>query len=93
MEGLAIRERILGQSNPEVLHPIIYRGAVFADQGSINKNLFYCKREISKIWPHCLSGLFCNGQLFGRKIKERLRSPVVKLTIHVLLEAHSDGPI
>lgn len=31
MEGLAIRERILGKDNPEVPHPIIFRGAVFAD--------------------------------------------------------------
>ena len=31
MEGLAIRERILGMDNPELPHPIIYRGAVFAD--------------------------------------------------------------
>ena len=25
MEGLAIRERILGSENPEVPHPVIYR--------------------------------------------------------------------
>ena len=31
MEGLIIRERILGSDNTEVRNPIIYRGAVFAD--------------------------------------------------------------
>ena len=31
MEGLIIRERILGTDNTEVRNPIIYRGAVFAD--------------------------------------------------------------
>ena len=31
MEGLIIRERILGTDNTEVRFPIIYRGAVFAD--------------------------------------------------------------
>ncbi|XP_033634101.1 protein fem-1 homolog B-like [Asterias rubens] len=31
MEALIIRERILGQQNPELLHPIIFRGAVCAD--------------------------------------------------------------
>lgn len=31
MEGLTIRERILGPDNPELLHPVVYRGAVFAD--------------------------------------------------------------
>ncbi|KAI5710616.1 hypothetical protein M8J75_010177 [Diaphorina citri] len=32
MEGLAIRERILGPNSPEVPHSLIFRGAVFADQ-------------------------------------------------------------
>jgi len=32
MESLAVRERILGRHNQEVPHPIIFRGAVFADQ-------------------------------------------------------------
>ncbi len=32
MEGLTIRERILGHQNPELTHCIIYRGAVFADE-------------------------------------------------------------
>nr|XP_032809291.1 protein fem-1 homolog B [Petromyzon marinus] len=31
MEGLIIRERILGQDNVDVSQPIIYRGAVYAD--------------------------------------------------------------
>nr|QYC92815.1 Fem-1b [Sinonovacula constricta] len=31
MEALAIRERILGSHNPDVPHPVIFRGAVFAD--------------------------------------------------------------
>ncbi|XP_030588132.1 protein fem-1 homolog B isoform X2 [Archocentrus centrarchus] len=31
MEGLMIRERILGSDNIDVSHPIIYRGAVYAD--------------------------------------------------------------
>ena len=37
MEGLAIRERILGKDNPEVPHPIIYRGAVFADSARFDR--------------------------------------------------------
>ncbi|XP_038078715.1 protein fem-1 homolog B-like [Patiria miniata] len=31
MQALIIRERILGQQNPDLLHPIIFRGAVCAD--------------------------------------------------------------
>jgi len=34
MEGLIIRERILGTDNMELCHPIRYRGAVFADSGN-----------------------------------------------------------
>ncbi|XP_052792862.1 protein fem-1 homolog B-like [Mya arenaria] len=37
MEGLAVRERILGSDNQEVAHPVIYRGAVFADSGSFDR--------------------------------------------------------
>lgn len=32
MEGLAIRERILGPMNPEVPHSVTFRGAVFAGE-------------------------------------------------------------
>ena len=46
MEGLTIRERILGQSNPDVLHPIIYRGAVFADQANFSRSI--------SLWRHAL---------------------------------------
>ena len=31
MEALIVRERILGENNAEIPHPIIFRGAVFAD--------------------------------------------------------------
>jgi hypothetical protein len=50
MEGLAIRERVLGKDNPEVLHPIIYRGAVFADQAIFFRSI--------RLWMHALRLLF-----------------------------------
>ncbi|PVD19715.1 hypothetical protein C0Q70_20206 [Pomacea canaliculata] len=37
MESLTIRERILGPDNPEVPHPIIFRGAVFADSARFDR--------------------------------------------------------
>merc|ERR1719193_2609691 len=37
IEGLTIRERILGRENPEVPHPVIYRGAVFADSARFDR--------------------------------------------------------
>lgn len=46
MEGLCIRERILGNSNPEVPYPIIFRGAVFADSGRFD--------SCTKLWLHAL---------------------------------------
>lgn len=32
MEALTVRERILGKQNPDLPQPIVYRGAIFADQ-------------------------------------------------------------
>ncbi|XP_060536135.1 protein fem-1 homolog B isoform X2 [Cylas formicarius] len=46
MEALTIRERILGIHNPEVPHPIIYRGAVFADNARFDRCL--------ELWLHAL---------------------------------------
>lgn len=37
MEALTIRERILGVHNPELPHPIIYRGAIFADNARFDR--------------------------------------------------------
>ena len=46
MEGLVIRERILGQANPEVPHPVIFRGAVFADDARFERCI--------QLWMHSL---------------------------------------
>ncbi|XP_065334443.1 protein fem-1 homolog B isoform X2 [Cloeon dipterum] len=46
MESLAIRERILGPNNPEVPHPVIYRGAVFADNARFDRCI--------DLWLHAL---------------------------------------
>jgi len=47
MEGLSIRERILGRDNPEVPHPVIYRGAVFADSARFDR--------CTQLWLHALN--------------------------------------
>ncbi|XP_022670280.1 protein fem-1 homolog B-like isoform X3 [Varroa destructor] len=47
MESLAIRERILGPLNPEVPHPVTFRGAVFADSANFERCL--------ELWLHALS--------------------------------------
>jgi len=46
MEGLAIRERILGHDNPELPYSVIYRGAIFAD----NSRFARC----TLLWLHAL---------------------------------------
>lgn len=46
MESLAIRERILGTHNPELPHPIIYRGAVLADNARFDRCI--------DLWLHAL---------------------------------------
>ena len=45
--GLCIRERILGDNNIDVSHHVIYRGAVFADQGQFDRCI--------DLWLHALS--------------------------------------
>ncbi|XP_037080986.1 protein fem-1 homolog B-like [Pollicipes pollicipes] len=47
MEGLAIRERVLGPTNPEIPHAVIYRGAVFADAARFDRCLELWLRALS----------------------------------------------
>lgn len=46
MESLTIRERILGRKNPELPHPIVFRGAVFADHARFDRCI--------ELWLHAL---------------------------------------
>ena len=46
MEALTIRERILGSDNPEIPHPVIFRGAVFADSGRFDRCI--------ALWMHAM---------------------------------------
>lgn len=46
MESLAIRERILGTHNPELPHPIVFRGAIFADYARFDRCI--------DLWLHAL---------------------------------------
>ncbi|XP_041362073.1 protein fem-1 homolog B-like [Gigantopelta aegis] len=46
MESLAIRERILGPDTPEVPHPVIFRGAVFADSARFERCI--------SLWMHAM---------------------------------------
>ncbi|KAG5677884.1 hypothetical protein PVAND_007601 [Polypedilum vanderplanki] len=46
MEALTIRERVLGEHCPEVAHPVVFRGAVSADQGRFDRCI--------ALWLHAL---------------------------------------
>ena len=46
MESLSIRERSLGADNPELPHPIVFRGAVFADDARFDRCI--------ALWLHAL---------------------------------------
>lgn len=60
MEGLTIRERILGQQNPELTHGIIYRGAAFADEVKLQRIfLVMMKKFLTKLeMKFCFQGNF-----------------------------------
>ena len=88
MEGLAIRERVLGEKNPEVPHPIIYRGAVFADSARFDR--------CNQLWLHALrlrqatnlpvtKDLLRFAQVFSQMIKVGLE--VDTLTVKEVLNA------
>ncbi|KAM6937157.1 protein fem-1 homolog B [Xenentodon cancila] len=83
MEGLMIRERILGSDNIDVSHPIIYRGAVYADNMEFEQCI--------KLWLHALrlrqkgnrnthKDLLRFAQVFSQMVhlKEHVPAPAVE---------------
>lgn len=78
MEGLAIRERILGPNSPEVPHSLIFRGAVFADQIRFNRCI--------DLWLHALHLVQLNNSSVA---KDLLRfAQVFSQMINLKLELH-----
>ncbi|KPJ04078.1 Protein fem-1-like B [Papilio xuthus] len=56
MEGLAVRERVLGRGCPDLPHPVVFRGAVFADEARFDRCL--------ALWRHALQLRHHNKYLF-----------------------------
>ncbi|XP_026286957.1 protein fem-1 homolog B [Frankliniella occidentalis] len=78
MESLAIRERILGPNNPEVTHPIIYRGAVFADHAQFDRCI--------ELWMHAVN---LRQNTNTSVVKDLLRfAQVFSQMIHVGVDLH-----
>lgn len=80
MESLAIRERILGSKNPEVPHPIVFRGAVFADHARFDRCI--------ELWLHALE---LRQQNNISVVKDLLRfAQVFSQMLHVGMEVTFD---
>lgn len=76
MEALTIRERILGYNNPELPHPVIFRGAVFADNARFDRCI--------DLWLHALHLRQLN---FVSLVKDLLRfAQVFSQMLHVGVE-------
>ncbi|XP_050401288.1 protein fem-1 homolog B [Patella vulgata] len=73
MESLAIRERVLGADNPEVPHPVIFRGAVFADSARFDRCI--------ALWMHAMKLRQKNNRTIS---KDLLRfSQVFSQIVHI----------
>ena len=97
MEGLIIRERILGPDNPVLRDPIRYRGAVLADSGKYElciglwqramEKAFNCDDPITKVTDDAV--IFAS--LFGEMVKEsKLLGPNVVEDVFEILVAASE---
>ncbi|XP_026320695.1 protein fem-1 homolog B-like isoform X2 [Hyposmocoma kahamanoa] len=82
MEGLTVRERILGQSCPDLPHPVVFRGAVFADEARFDRCL--------ALWRHALTlrqqnkvsvvkDLLRFAQVFSQMIHIGIELPIVQV--------------
>ena len=96
MEGLIIRERILGPNSPVLRDQIIYRGAILADSEEYElciglwkramEKAFNCDVPITKVTVDVVSGFV---DLFGFMVKESklLRPNVVEDVFEILVTA------
>ena len=74
MEGLIIRERILGPDNPAILYDIRYRGAVLADSEEYELCFGLWKRAMEKATNNDVSiieDLESYTDVFGEMVQER----------------------
>ena len=75
MEGLIIRERILGPDNPANLYDIRYRGAVLADSGQYELCFGLWQRAMEKATNNDVSiieDLGCYTSAFGEMVQNRI---------------------
>ena len=98
MEGLIIRERILGTDNTELLYEIRYRGAAFADSGQYELSIALYKRAM-KIAVNCDDPITHELEmfvwLFGIMVQEcRLLNPMcIEVVFEKLTEKFESGKL
>ena len=92
MEGLIIRERILGPDNPAILYDIRYRGAVLADSEEYELCFGLWKRAMEKAMNNDVSiikylALF--SEVFGEMVEKRklLRPNFIEEAFEILVAA------
>ena len=77
MEGLIIKERILGPNDPELLYDIRYRGAVLADSGQYELCFGFWKRAMERKATNnndsIIGDLECYTSTFGEMLQNRIR--------------------
>ncbi|KAI1296529.1 Protein fem-1 -like protein B [Halotydeus destructor] len=95
MEGLIVRERILGTYNSDIVHPITYRGALYADTGRFDRCVM--------LWMHALrikvqarqviskditrfSLIFCRMMHVGISLPQNILNELIKITTSLLFE-------
>ncbi|XP_013187605.1 protein fem-1 homolog B isoform X1 [Amyelois transitella] len=82
MEGLTVRERVLGRACPDLPHPVVFRGAVFADEARFDRCL--------ALWRHALAlrqsnevsvvkDLLRFAQVFSQMIHIGIELPLVQV--------------
>ena len=90
MEALIVRERILGVDNAEIPHPIVFRGAVFADMGQFDRCIMLWMRVL-KLRQHnkrpVSKDLLRFSQVFAQMVFLKLEVPfdAVEEVFHFLL--------
>ena len=92
MEGLIIRERILGPDNPAILFNIRYRGAVLADSGQYELCFGLWQRAMEKSMNNDVSiikHLENYTRVFGKMVQKRklLRSNFIEDAFELLVAA------
>ena len=76
MEGLIIKERILGPNDPELLYDIRYRGAVLADSGQYELCFGFWKRAMERKATNnddsIIGDLESYASVFGEMLQNRI---------------------